>query len=227
MFKCYNADCLEVMANIPDKYVDGIITDPPYLIDYRTRWRDKTPDHRFRKSIKNDTNEDFVEKYIRECYRILKDNTAMFMFCSCVNIGWFVDRIKEAGFHWKSNIVWVKNNGSMGDIKGGLGRQYEHIVLVSKGIAKRKNDTRYTDVWFFDRISGNKQLHQNQKPVDLLERCVELYSSPGDLIFDGCMGVGSTGVACKNLGRNFLGVEIEKDFFEIAKKRLDNKLSLC
>ena len=84
------------------------------------------------------------------------------------------------------------------------------------------NGKRITDVWMFDRISGKKQLHQNQKPVDLLKQCILKHSDKNDIIFDGFMGSGSTGVACIETGRKFIGVELDKKYFEIAKERIDN-----
>lgn len=144
----------------------------------------------------------------------------MFIFCASNTIDLFLTEIKDAGFRWKNTIIWVKNNWTAGDLQGALGKQYENIILAHKGRCIRKNDYRYSDVWNFDCIRGKEQLHQNQKPVGLLKRCVELYTSPNDLVFDGCMGVGSTGIACKELGRRFIGCEIDKDYFTIAKERI-------
>lgn len=217
----FNCDCLQYMKSMKDCSVDCIVTDPPYLTNYKTCYRkDKT--HRANFTIANDNNSDFIINYINECYRILKDNSAMFMFCSSHHVGWFKEQIEKASFNWKNTIIWVKNNWSAGDLQAGLGRQYECIILAHKGRCLRKNNYRYTDVWEFDRVAGKEQLHQNQKPIDLLERCLELYTSEHDIVFDGCMGSGSTGVACNNMNREFIGIELEKEFFDIAKKRIDN-----
>lgn len=226
LLNIYNTDCLEIMNKMDNNTIDCIITDPPYLIDYKTGHRkDKT--HRFCSAIENDSNEIFVKNYIMECYRVLKQNKAMFMFCSSHHVGWFKEQIENAGFNWKNTIVWVKNNWSAGDLQAGLGKQYECIILAHKGRCLRTNNHRYSDVWEFNRVVGKEQLHQNQKPVDLLKRCVELYTVKDDTIFDGCMGVGSTGIAALEMGRNFIGVELEKTFFDLAKKRLDKLSILC
>ena len=76
-------------------------------------------------------------------------------------------------------------------------------------------------MWMFDKISGKKQLHQNQKPVDLLKQCILKHSDENDIIFDGFMGSGSTGVACIETNRKFIGVELDKKYFEIAKERIE------
>jgi len=74
--------------------------------------------------------------------------------------------------------------------------------------------------WNFDRVSGKSQLHQNQKPIDLLERCIEYHSQVGEVILDPFMGSGSTGVACINTNRKFIGMELEQKYFDIANKRI-------
>ena len=71
--------------------------------------------------------------------------------------------------------------------------------------------------WSKERVE-----HPTQKPVQLMERCVSLWSNERDLVLDFTMGSGSTGVACKNMNRNFIGIELDKNYFEIAKNRIEN-----
>ena len=117
-------------------------------------------------------------------------------------------------------IIWVKNNWTAGDLQAQFGKQYEIIFLVNKGRAKF-NGKRVTDVWNFKRVSGKGQLHQNQKPVGLLELCIGKHSLENDVVFDGFMGVGSTGVACVNTNRCFIGIELDKNYYNIAVKRIE------
>ena len=213
-------DCLEVMKSIPDNSIDLIVTDPPYLMNYKTnRRKDKT--HDFSSVILNDDNEQVVKEYIKECYRILKNNTAMYMFCNANKIDVFKQEV-EKYFTLKNIIVWVKNNHTAGDLKAQYGKKTEMILLVNKG-RREINGKRLTDVWEYDRVAGKKQRHQNQKPVELLEQCILKHSNPGEVVFDGFMGSGSTGVACLNTGRRFIGIEIEKAYFEVAKRRMDEQ----
>ena len=218
--KLYCDDCLNIMKQIENESIDLIVTDPPYLIKYKTNRR-KNKDHDFCSEILNDDNEQLIIDYIRECYRILKNNTAMYMFCNCDKVDFFKQELENAGFKIKNMIIWVKNNWTAGDLKAQFGKQYEIIFLVNKG-RKCFNGKRITDVWMFDKISGKKQLHQNQKPVDLLKQCILKHSDENDIIFDGFMGSGSTGVACIETGRKFIGVELDKKYFEIAKERIEN-----
>ena len=218
--KLYCDDCLNIMKQIENESIDLIVTDPPYLIKYKTNRR-KNKDHDFCSEILNDDNEQLIIDYIRECYRILKNNTAMYMFCNCDKVDFFKQELENAGFKIKNMIIWVKNNWTAGDLKAQFGKQYEIIFLVNKG-RKCFNGKRITDIWMFDKISGKKQLHQNQKPVDLLKQCILKHSDENDIIFDGFMGSGSTGVACIETNRKFIGVELDKKYFEIAKERIDN-----
>ena len=217
--KLYCDDCLNIMKQIDNESIDLIVTDPPYLIKYKTNRR-KNKDHDFCSEILNDDNEQLIIDYIRECYRILKNNTAMYMFCNCDKVDFFKQELENAGFKIKNMIIWVKNNWTAGDLKAQFGKQYEIIFLVNKG-RKCFNGKRITDIWMFDKISGKKQLHQNQKPVDLLKQCILKHSDENDIIFDGFMGSGSTGVACIETNRKFIGVELDKKYFEIAKERIE------
>lgn len=188
--KLVQGDCLELMKDIPDKSIDLVVTDPPYLIRYHTnRRKDKT--HKFCTEINGDDDEQLIKKYMDECFRILKDNSAMYCFCSDKTIHKFISFSKSSGFKIKNTIIWVKNNWTAGDLKAQFGRQYEPLLLLNKG-RKEFNGKRISDVWTFSRVSGKMAVHQNQKPVELLVQCILKHSNEGDIIFDGFMGSGST-----------------------------------
>ena len=108
----------------------------------------------------------------------------------------------------------------MGDIKTTFGPQYEIIFYVTKGRVELKGK-RYSDLWSSAKIVGNQQLHQNQKPIVILERAIKSVTNEKDIVFDGFMGSGSTGVACMNTNRQFIGIEKDDKYFEIAKKRIE------
>lgn len=142
------------------------------------------------------------------------------MFCNSNKIEFFKSEI-EKYFTIKNIIVWVKNNWTAGDLQAAFGKQYEFIILANKG-RKKFNGKRLTDVWFFDRVNGKKQVHQNQKPIRLIEQCITCHSKENDTVLDMFMGSGTTGVACKNLNRNFIGIEKEEKYYKIAKERIEN-----
>ena len=217
--RIYNEDCLEGMKDIPDSSIDLIVTDPPYLINYKTGGR-KDKEHRFTKVILNDDNEDLIKDYIKECYRILKDDTAMYMFCSAAKVDFFKTEL-EKYFAMKNMIIWEKDNHTAGDLESAFGRKYEIVFLVNKGI-KKFNGKRLGDVWKFKRVLGDKQVHQNQKPIELIEQCIEKHSDENDIIFDGFMGSGTTAVAALNTNRQYIGFELDEYYYNVAMKRLNN-----
>ena len=231
MNELYNGDCLEVMQKLIDDgvKVDMILTDPPYIINYKTSLRnDKS--HRFCKTIVNDDDIKLIERFVLLSYKILKDNTAMYMFCSSKKQDVFKNILTNSGFIIKNIIIWVKNNWTAGDLKSSFGNQYEVIFLVNKGDSKIIGK-RLSDVWAFDRVSGKALIHQNQKPLLLLAQCIKHHSKENNLILDPFMGSGSTCVACIKTNRRFIGIELDKEYFDIAsrriedaKKELENKL---
>ena len=195
-----------------------VVTDPPYLISYKANARkDKT--HRFTKVILNDDNKQLIVDYMSECYRILKENSACYMFCSAKTIDFFIQQARNVGFTIKNTIIWDKGNGTMGDLEAQYGQSYEPILYMNKG-RRAINGKRIGDVWRFDRVHIDKQVHQNQKPIPLLQRCIINSSNEGDLVFDGFMGSGTTAVACIKEKRNFIGFELSEKYFNIAKKRI-------
>ncbi len=214
----YQGDCLVGMQGLPPHSIDLIVTDPPYLISYKTNYRrEKT--HDFCSVILNDDNEQLIIRYIQECYRILKQDSAMYMFCSSKTIDFFKAEAEKAGFKVKNIIVWVKNNWTAGDLTAQFGQQYEPILLLNKG-RREFNGKRLTDVWNFPRIAGKQQLHQNQKPVELIEQCILKHSNEGETIFDGFLGSGTTAVAAVNTNRHYIGFETDPKYFDIANKRI-------
>lgn len=210
--KVYNMDCLKGMGMIPDNSIDLIVTDPPYLMRYKSNYRKGC------KEIAGDNNPELIRKYIAECYRILKPDKAMYIFCNSNKVDFFKQEL-EKYFAIKNMIIWVKNNWSAGDLKAQFGKQYELIFLVNKGRCPFRGK-RITDVWYFDRVPYSKQLHQNQKPVELIARCIDKHSDTGDIVFDGFMGAFTTAIVCIEMGRKFIGFEISEKIYAAGDKRL-------
>lgn len=215
--KIYNEDCLIGMQSVTSESVDLIVTDPPYLISYKTGRRTGN-DHRFSDVILNDNNQELISDYIKECHRILKDDSAMYIFCSSHKVDFFKIEL-EKYFDIKNMIIWVKNNHTAGDLESAFGRKYEIVFLVNKG-QRKFNGERLTDVWEFPRVVGDSQLHQNQKPIDLIKRCILKHSDEGDLVFDGFMGSGTTAAAALDTNRHYIGFELDKGYYDIADKRI-------
>lgn len=219
--KIHKGDCIKGMSLIDDGKVDMIVSDPPYLINYASSWH-KEKEHRFCRTILNDDNEKLIKDYMRECYRVLKDNSAAYMFCSSKTLDFFMEQAKDAGFTIKNVLIWHKNNHTAGDLEAQYGQCYEPILYLNKG-RRKINGKRLTDVWEFDRVSSDKLVHQNQKPVNLIMRCILKSSKENDLVLDGFMGSGTTALACMRTKRNFIGWELDDGYYDVAQKRLKNE----
>lgn len=214
-----NNDCLSILDLIESESVDMILTDPPYFKDFQSNSR-KEKFEKIDMDIKNKDNMMYVAKCILQMHRILKDNSSAYIFCDWESIDFFKP-VFESCFALKNIIIWRKNNWGMGDLKGAYAHQYEMILYGHKGRDLLRRD-RFRDVIDFDRVNNQKQIHPNEKPVDLLEFLILNSSDENDIIFDGFAGSGSTCVAAKNTNRNFIGVESKEEYYNIAVNRINN-----
>ena len=214
MYKLYNGDCLEVMDRLIKEgiKVDCVLTDPPYGMNYKSNHRKEKYD-----TISNDNNLNFLGDFFSKCHNLLNENTHIYCFCSWHNIDKFKIEF-EKYFKLKNIIVWEKNNTSMGDLKGSYAPKHEFILYGHKG-RRLRNGFRYADIIKANR-TGNK-LHPTQKPTDLLEIFINQSTNENDVILDCFMGSGSTGVACMNTNRKFVGIELDENYFSIAKQRIE------
>lgn len=211
--KLYQGDYLEAIRGIEDNSVDLVIIDPPYGIDFRSNYRKE----KYAK-IANDSRLDFLDDMFGDLNTKLKDNTHIYCFCSWHNVDIFKQAF-EKHFKLKNILVWEKNNTSMGDLQGSYAPKHEFILFGHKG-RRLRNGFRYPDVLKANR-TGNK-LHPTQKPVDLLEILIKQSSEEGEVVLDCFMGSGSTGVACVNTNRKFIGIELDEKYYNIAKERIES-----
>ena len=205
-------DCLERMKEIPDGSVDMVLTDPPYGMDFQSNRRNE----KYAK-MKNDSCLNWLDFFSDELFRVSAENTAHYVFCSFHNVDKFKQSL-EKNFKIKNILIWEKNNTSMGDLKADFAPKYEMIIFIQKG-RRLINGKRDPNIMRFNR-TGNK-LHPTQKPVDLIEYLIEKFSDKGDTVLDPFMGSGSTGLACVNTNRRFIGIELDPDYFAIAKQRIE------
>lgn len=219
--KIHHGDCLELMKEIPDKSIDLIVTDPPYLMNYRSNRRVKQDKFNY---IKNDKeNYSLIVDYVGECKRILKDDSAIYLFCSWHKIDFFKQEF-EKHFNLKNIIVWNKNNHGSGDLKGAYAPKHEFILYGHKGRSLFRNK-RIADVIDCPKISSNKLTHPTEKPIELLKTFILNNSDEGSLVFDGFGGTGSTAITAKELNRNYIVIELEKEYVDIANRRIEELFS--
>ena len=205
------ADSLEIMKELPDKCIDLVLTDPPYGMEFQSGYRKEK-----HLSIANDDNLDWLPEFISQCYRLLKNDTHAYFFCSFHNVDIFKQEIAKQ-LEVKNILVWYKNNTGMGDLDGDYAPQYEFCIYARKG-NRKLNDGRDSNVLRFTRT--NNELHPTQKPVDLISFLCRKSSEQGGVVIDPFGGSGTTAIACKQLNRKFIVIEKEQKYVDIANERL-------
>jgi DNA modification methylase len=201
-----HGDCIQVMGQMPANSVDFILTDPPYLVNYRDR------DGR---TIQNDANADWLKPAMREAYRVLKQDRVAIMFYGWTKVDVFFDAWKEAGFQPVGHLVFQKTYSSKSRF---VRYHHEQAYLLAKGRPPLPKQP-LADVIEMP-YSGNK-LHPTQKPVAALAPLVRSFSLPGELVFDPFAGSGSSCAAALLTGRKYLGIEMDSEYFQQASARLE------
>lgn len=216
-----NCDSLKLMQKFKDLNIkfDMIFSDPPYGIQYQTNHR-KDKNHDFCTQIVNDDNLDFLPEFVSLSYDLLNNNSPFYCFCSWKKIDIFKQEI-EKHFKIKNTLVWVKNNWTAGDLKGAYANQYELLIYATKGRVLL-DGARDRDVQLFNRVSGNLQIHQNEKPTTLLNFIMNKHKGINKVL-DPFMGSASLGEVCLNKNKDFYGIEIDPIVFNNARNRLKAK----
>lgn len=200
-------DCLDIMRNIPDKSIDAVITDPPYGIgmdNSNKRTKPSRPNSytlypEFRYHKTNWDKRPIDKIYFDEIFRT---SISQVVFGANYYPTYF-----PHGYGW---IYWDKMNGDNNCFSDG------EFAFSSKGI-----QSRHFKCSAFDGLKGGKDReHPTQKPLALMKWIIQTYTHEGDTILDPFMGSGTTGVACVQTGRNFIGIEIDEGYFKIAEKRI-------
>lgn len=221
-------------VNLPEK-ADLILIDIPYNLGLKAYasnnewWIGK--DFKNGRSEKAnskffDTDENFsIETMLSYCKRNLKDNSHAVIFCSYEQQFEIINNMKKYGFKKYTPLVFIKNR-SAEVLKTNmriLGACEYGLVLYNGTLGLFNNNGKQVKNYFEFKVRKN-EFHPNQKPVELLETFIKLYTNPNDLVLDFVMGSGSTGVASMNLNRRFIGIEIEEKYFNIAKNRLEKDI---
>ena len=242
MIDLRQGDCLELMKEIPDKSIDMILADLPYgttacywdiIIPFENLWK------QYNRIIKdNGAVVLFGQEPFSSYLRI--SNIKDYKY----DLYWEKERLTNiqqvkrrpgktietiSVFYKKQptyNPQMKKHEGPLRSNKVKNGRIGGIADTGNKKVKEYKdNGLRYpTQVWKFKRDILTSNLHPTQKPILLLEEIIKTYTNEGDLVLDNTMGSGSTGVACLNTNRNFIGIELDENYFNIAKERIENAL---
>ena len=239
MIKLLNDDCLNVL-NEYENTADCIITDPPYGINYRS-FRTERGD------LVNDDNLEWVDKFCEMCALVLKHECHLYCFVDPEYSAEFVMGFRKHGFKIRNFLTIpraVKGNGgdrifqqqfefcifaTLGTADEGRRFNQTQILAPSEGYKKDKRYNakewlfRLPDCWSWTVASEHNSsniFHPTQKNVECIKDMLRISTNEGDTVIDPFMGSGTTGVACISLNRNFIGIEIDKKYFDVAQKRI-------
>ena len=223
MIDLRNADAIQELKTLPDESVDLVVTDPPYRTisgGTHSKWKSGYPVSILSKNDGKifDNNDVNHLEWLQECYRVLKPNTHIYIMTNVLNLFELQSIAEKVGFKLHNLLVWEKNtcNANRWYMKN-----CEYTLFMRKGEAKTINNPSSKTVHQFNNPVGNKN-HPTEKPIDLMKFYIENSSNKNDIVLDPFMGSGSTGVACKELNRNFIGIELDEKYFNIARERIEN-----
>ena len=206
-------DSLTILRSMEAESVDMVITDPPYGIDYQSNRKEK--DRRLAK-ISND-KAPFIW-WIYDAARVVKSRGGVLCFARWDVQQVFVDALELAGLTVKSVIVWDRQAHGMGDLKASFAPRYDVIIFAVKGRFEFPGK-RPDNVIACPKVGNAALIHPNEKPVALLERLIEATTEPGALILDPFAGSGSTLAAAAKTGRQYIGIELDPKYSQIAADR--------
>lgn len=243
-------DCIEQMLGLPESSVDLIFADPPYFLQLKGELR--RPDDSFVDAVTDDWDkyddfadyDSFTKSWLSAAHRLLKPNGAIWVIGSYHNIFRVGKIMQDLGFWVLNDVLWIKSN-PMPNFKGTrFNNAHETLIWASKSqkskvtfnyqsLKSANEDRQMRSDWYIPICSGaerakvnGEKAHSTQKPLALLRRVINATSRPGDLILDPFLGSGTTAVAAKELGRQFIGIEREPFYLQVARDRLSTTVPL-
>lgn len=233
MINIYNGDCLKLLKDIPDNSIDLILTDPPYNIDRKCDYRlvGIRPNHigavDWDKKLTRDDLEKLTDEIFRQAKRVIKDRGSVVMFLSVDFIGTVKEIAQKHGFYYKTTGVWHKTNPLPANMNLHFLSAVEAWIYFTYGgrTGTFNNEGRAVHNYLESSVTPKSEKkfghHPTQKPESIISEFITLLSNEGDTVLDPFMGSGTTGKVCKDLNRNFIGIEIDPTYYEICQKRME------
>lgn len=243
MIRLIQGDCIEEMQKLIDKdvKVDLIFTDPPYnvskLNDNRDRSKMDSPIMRRKKPLNYDFGEwdnmerqeflDFTKEWYGLCVDLLREGGTFISFFSKEDVNYLGWIGKDMGVRYRNTFTWHKTNPVPSFRKVNYLSSCEYIYMGSKGeSAWTFNFKQQKEMHNFfetpNKSSWGVTKHPTEKPVTLIKHLLEIHSNHDDTVLDCFMGSGTVGVACVELGRNFIGMEMSDEYFSMASERIND-----
>ena len=227
--KIINGNSIELLKKLKDESIDLIVTDPPYKVTARGNAGNSGGMMQKKLSMQGKIfqhNDVKPIDYIPELYRILKDGSHCYIMTNHVNLQEMINTATECGFKFIKSLIWNKGNKIMGQY---YMSQFEYILFFRKGKGKKINKCGTADILDVPnkktKNEEGKNIHDTEKPVGLMKILIENSSQEGEIVLDPFMGVGSTGMGSIELNRKFIGIELDENYFEIAKQRIEDTYS--
>ncbi len=231
----FQGDSLTVLRELPEASVDAVVTDPPYSSGgASTAARKADPAQKYQVSGTKRTypamlgdNKDqrsflaWSALWLSECWRIARDGSPLLVFSDWRQIPVMTDAVQAAGWTWRGLVVWEKPSARPD--RGRFKAQAEYVLFATKGRHERATDRCLPGV-FRHSVNTARKVHLTSKPEALMCDLLEVAKS-GGTVLDPFMGGGSTGLACLETGRRFVGVELSAEYYKIAAARLADALS--
>jgi len=232
----HNDDCFKVLPTIPDKSVDLILIDPPFGIEAdKLTYSNNRDNSKVIEGYREWTIEEyptFTEKYIAESYRILKDNSSMYIISGWTNLDYILTTIRESRFTLTNHLIW-QYNFPLHTKRKWVSSHYHILYLTKvKPTFNRFAESEDTKESYHYRNSvikiprtynTGKIRNHNSLPIALVEKLIKYSSNPGDTVLDCFAGSGTTGEAALSIGRNFIGIEVNQESFKLIQQRLLGK----
>lgn len=235
MIKLLKGDCLELMKGIPDGSIDMILSDPPYgttackwdsIIPLESMWEQLKRIIKPNGAIVLTASQPFTTT-------LIASNMKMFKYCWVWNKGQGTGFLNAKKQPLKSTeditVFYSKQCKYNPQMRTGFkpyeckqGKTKSQNYGKQTGAITKSNGERYP-LNFIDFKRDKEKLHPTQKPVALMEYLIKTYTNEGETVLDFTMGSGSTGVAAKNLNRDFIGIELDEEYFKIAEKRINGQ----
>jgi len=229
-------DALEYLRQIPDNFVDLVVTDPPYNVSQKQNMK-----FQGRTIVKNFGDWDFgfdPRPIMAEIKRVLKPNGQIFVFCGTEQIPQYMAIFKQ-GWNFRNLLVWYKTNPAPRLSKTNFVFANEYILYAINDPSVKPGQVTFNftkqnemhNTFITSALQGKERIknangktaHPTQKPLSILKKLIEIASNPGDIVLDPFMGVGSTAVAAKTSGRIYLGSELDCRYYQLSLNRFLNK----
>jgi len=230
----YNQDCIAAMQQIDAESIDLIVTDPPYNLGNFMKKRDtnlkKMRDNFFGSAGWDDMEFDewskSMDDFFKASARVMKKGGTMIMFMAIIKVETIIQLAEKHGFYYKTTGIWHKTNPMPRNMNLHFVNSTEAWVYFT--YKKRTGTFNNGGAMFHDFIetsvtpNGERKYgkHPTQKPEGLIQHFVEILSNPKDTVLDPFMGSGTTGVVAKRTDRDFIGIELDEEYFKIAQERI-------